>query len=235
MDTMNNIRLDIFPEVPSLATLLQAKLLAYTKDKCEYYFQEEVGTQTGKLHLQGWIKHSKAVDTFRTHMNTWANGLHDKYKGSETKAFPKTKNEFTQYGYILQDVKKTTKVWTNLTSEDLEIINKNKIKWTEKSQFLEAKGKKVNWHQETLNLLEEYCVTKNLKGEKIINYSLIENVVKPRMPKSLDTLIYQRNLTGLTFHLELKHKNKHNQRAQHMLSESIRNNPQLHDIFNTPI
>lgn len=233
---VNTIRVDTVLE--DIGDLLEAKLQKYVPDS-KWFYQFEIGKITGKPHIQGWCDHHKnSESTFRLFMNKFISNLSEGYKCSSTKSFAMCTNFQNEQSYLINNPAKILDeipTWTNYSSEELEIMKSEVPQWVERTEFLEAinKSKKKAWHLETMEILEDSCVSKNLCGEKLINYKTLEANMKARMPKSLDTMIYKRNLVGCTFHLELRVGNKRqNCKVQHFLSDSIKNDLELNDIFN---
>lgn len=235
MTSHNTIRFDVDDDTKPVKFL--DKLLDYVPD-CTYFIQYELGTKTQKQHWQGWVSHNKTDETFRLFFNGWTS-RELLLKKSPEKSFKKVRRDLTgQMSYILKCQKKIQwgsellKYYTNIPEAELSEIYERIPVHVEKGQFLEDNGIKIRkktWHQETMEMLEEKCISRNLCLEPQINYEMVETLVGSRLPKSLDQMVYDRNVLGCMFHLEQRHPNQYNNRVTHMFSRNFRD--KYADVF----
>lgn len=174
----------------------------------EYLVVKEYGSETGKPHLQGWIKHTATPSNFsKIKAKHYSDGK------SHTKSFKKMRDYTNHVAYILNnegkpDVKYSDCI-TNLSEQAFNNLQGNK-------RFVVHKTKDKDPYERTLQAIEDACV---IDG-KIQYDELLDEYLK-YVPKKLSGRIVYDNLLGITIRLEYKYPE--NNRVHVSLARQVRN------------
>lgn len=185
----------------------------------DYYFQYEKGEKTGKLHLQGWVDSDYSKSTIDS---STSNPFRDFIKPLTTHYTMIHARKENYKSYIANNATKgyVEYRWTNIDDETLRSLPvfEERTKWLEKKA-----SKKTDWFNDVFVELEEYAVSKNLKGVHVINYQVIPSFVYARIPKKLSYNIYTELLDGLTKSLENKYPAPQNKKLYKTYLDKLKN------------
>lgn len=182
----------------------------------DYWFHFEIGDVKETPHLQGWVSSNYSEGQWKnTRDNVLRNHLTTNFKKKYSLAVMNFQNHKS---YCAKNLNKPMeeKVWTNLSEESIDslpIYEKHEVPSKKRSGI---------WLEQTMELLEEKVISKNLANEEQINYEMVETIVSSRLPKAMDQFVYDRNILGVMFHLEQRHQNKYNQRVTRQFRRNFR-------------
>lgn len=178
------------------------------KYQASYLIVKEFGKESGKQHLQGWVKHNATDNTYRT-----AFSRHYKELGTHEKCFTKVKEPDVYFSYIISNDSKPhissisdTNIITNYTQDNLDELKKLKpfvVPRTHKDK----KFRSDDWYELTLQYLEEKCV----KDGKI-DYMQLPVYFEHKKPKSVNFAAVYDKLVGMGLRLEDKYMAEGNTR-----------------------
>lgn len=179
------------------------------KHSGNYLLVKEIGSQSGKPHLQGWCEHGTPDNTYRTHFSRAYNEL-----GTHSKCFTKVKDLKVYMAYIIfNETKPEVKYSDCFTNYSQEEFDEMKSKLTPFVKPISKTGRK-SYYDEVLQSLEDKCVVADE-----IQYEKLFDAYLEHAPKKVNARIIYDNLTGYTLRLEQKFPN--NCKAQCALRDSV--------------
>lgn len=162
------------------------------KHNGKFLLSKEVGSQTGKPHLQGFCFSTAEPPAYKQFFSR-AYSEH----GTHGKCFTPVKKLDVYIAYLLNNDSKTKPKYkdliTNYTEEEYEEITKDITPFVVKTTY------KKSYYDEVLEALEKECVK-----DGIIQYSLIPQVYMRFAPKRVSSKILYELVTGYTVRLEYK-------------------------------
>ena len=177
------------------------------KHQGRFLLSKEVGTKSGKPHLQGFCYHTAAEPAYKQFFSR-AYSEH----GTHGKCFTKVKKLDTYLSYLVNNQSKTKPDYkdliTNYTEEEYEEITKDLVPFVPKQEFKKA------FYDEVMDALENQCVK-----DGIIDYPRLPIVFMSYAPKKVNSKILYDMLTGYTVRLEYKFPS--NNRARHRLYNDL--------------
>lgn len=181
----------------------------------KFLLSKEVGSQSGKPHLQGFCFCTAEPPAYKQFFSR-AYPEH----GTHGKCFTPVKKIGTYLAYLLDNDSKTKPEYsdliTNYTESEYQELTKDIVQFVSKDKL---KKSPQSWWDSTVDILDQKCV---YKGR--ILYSTIPTVFfSLPMPKRLSKLIIKENLQGMIMELERRHQS--NTRLHDEYMENIAADP----------
>lgn len=171
------------------------------KHNGKFLLSKEVGSQTGKPHLQGFCFCTAEPPAYKQFFSR-AYPEH----GTHGKCFTPVKKLDVYLSYLVNNDSKTKPLFsdliTNYTEDEYEDLTKDLVPFTTKSSY------KKSYFDQTFEALEKECVI-----DGIIQYPQLMKVFMANAPKKVNSRVLYDMLVGYTIHLEYRYPS--NNKARH--------------------
>lgn len=170
-----------------------------SKYQASYFISKEYGKDSGKPHLQGWVRHSATDNTFRQ-----AFSRHYSTLGTHEKCFTKVKDPDVYYSYIISN---DFKPHITSVSDSNVITNYTQDKFNElkklKPFVVPTKKSKQSHYDDSYQQIEKSCVVDG----KILYHKLHSEYLRIFRPKSINKFKLHDSCLAIAISLEQKYPN----------------------------
>lgn len=180
------------------------------KHQARYFIVREIATQSGKVHLQGWVQHTASDNTYRLGWSRYYKEL-----GTHEKCFTPVKSFDVYVSYIVNNDGKpritsvdSSDVLTNYTQAELDEFNKFQP-FIDTRKNSNKKSSQKDWYDIAFEYLEDKCV----KDGKI-DYLGLKVHFRKKLPRKVNYSVMYDNLVGMGLRLEEKYPHPDNTRFE---------------------